>query len=71
MTSGGSDTATSPQPSQTWRHKRERWRTVFIRDVYADGLNVPRVDVRRNTSRRRQSIKVATLLREYELVTTE
>lgn len=57
---------------QTWRHKRDRSRRVKITGIdtgersWGEPLP-PRVHVTRNTSRRTQAIKLATLVREYEL----
>lgn len=48
---------------RVWRHKRQRFRRVQITHVM-DG-EPARVYVSRNTSRRTQSIKVSTLVREY------
>lgn len=48
-----------------WRHKRDRGRTVLITGLFSDGSE-RYVDVRRNTSRRRQAIRERTLLRDYE-----
>lgn len=59
---------------QVWRDKRESWRTVEITDVFdrpiydrrGEQVGVDRyVSVRRNTSRRKQAIKVDTLYAKY------
>jgi len=47
-----------------WRSKRDRWRTVRITGTFV-GYKGDMVNVRRNTSERRQAIMVATLLRDY------
>lgn len=44
-----------------WRHKREHGRRIEITSV-----DDAYVDVRRNTSRRRQPILITTLIRNYE-----
>lgn len=55
-------------PGAVWRHKRESWRRVTITGVH-DGRDTmdaePYVDVLRNTSRRRQPMKVRTLISGY------
>jgi hypothetical protein len=50
---------------QAWRHRREAWREVYVYEVDAT-----HVYVTRNTSRRRQAIARATLLRNYRRVVT-
>lgn len=53
-------------PGAVWRNKRESWRRVTITDVSDGDLGPePYVNVLRSTSRRRQAIKVSTLLRSY------
>lgn len=66
----------TPIPSiavgQRWRHKRDRWRRVEITavDEY-HGQRYLYADVKRNTSRRRQPIRLDTLRRNYELIVTD
>lgn len=57
-----SDSSTTPAAGQVWRSKRDPWRRVTIVEI-----NAGWVHVERNTSRRRQPVKVTTLLRDYEL----
>lgn len=52
---------------QVWRHKSETWRQVTITGETTI-RGVEGVNVRRNTSRRTQAIRVETLLRSYRLV---
>ena len=55
---------TTVEIGQEWRAKRDRHRRVKITFVYETGA----LGVRRNTSRRTQSISRKTLLRDYEPV---
>ncbi len=66
--------AEAPKAGDVWRHRTEPWRKVTIRAVEPesrsqyDGRTLPaRVQVDRNTSRRKQPILVSTLLRVYVL----
>lgn len=53
---------------QKWRHKRDHGRTVEITGLGAEiGEPYRYAQVKRNTSRRRQSIRFDTLRRDYEL----
>jgi hypothetical protein len=53
-------------PGALWRHKRDRWRTVVLGERF-DSYKGEFVGVRRrNTSGRRQALRLTTLLREYE-----
>lgn len=59
-----------------WQHRREPWRKVAIKRVepertvdYDQSITLPaRVQVTRNTSRRRQAILVRTLRKDYRLL---
>jgi hypothetical protein len=54
---------TPVEVGQVWRAKRESYRTVTITYVYESG----QLGVRRNTSRRTQSISPTTLRKGYRL----
>lgn len=51
-----------PQPDQVWHGRRETWRRLRIVEVTDDGT---RVQVKRSTSRRTQSMSVDTLWKDY------
>jgi hypothetical protein len=61
---GTFDAAALPAVGDVWASRRSSYRKVEVTAVYDDGY----VGVRRNTSRRRQEIKVETLLRDYRRV---
>lgn len=59
-----------------WQHKHQSWRRVAIRaveperphDYIPEKVYPARVQVTRNTSRRKQAILVRTLVKEYRLL---
>lgn len=55
---------TEPEVGQVWRSKRNRRRTVTLTSRYEESGDF---GVRRNTSRRTQSISAATLRKDYRL----
>jgi hypothetical protein len=64
-----SNSSRAIQAGTVWQSKRDSWRRVFITSVHEDEKFYPNsyVNVKRNTSRRRQAINWTTLLKDYYL----